>query len=66
MVASRDEKQLSAHRNMILNYDQSSKAHLTTAKGAPNKVDYSTTLNVYHGRELSLDPKHKELDQSVH
>jgi hypothetical protein len=57
---------LSAHRNLILNYDQSSKAHLTTAKGGPNKVDYKTSLNTYHGKELFVDPKHVDLDQGVH
>lgn len=66
MVATADKDAIEAHRKLLHTYDQSSKSYLTTAKGAPNKNDYSTSLNTYHGKELVVDPKHHDLDQSVH
>ena len=51
---------------MILAYDQSSKAHLTTAKGAPNLNDYKSLARVYHGQAPSADKTHHDLDLGVH
>lgn len=51
---------------MKLTYDQSSKAHLTSAKGAPNLNDYKSIGRVYHGQAQSVDRSHIELDLGVH
>lgn len=57
---------LDANKRMILAYDQSSKNHLTTAKGNPNVVDYKSTKKTYHGKELQVDKDHIDIDLGVH
>ena len=57
---------LDANNKMILAYDQSSKNHLTTAKGGPNVIDYKSTKKTYHGKELSVDTDHIAIDLGVH
>jgi len=47
-------------------YDQSSKSHLTTAKGAPNFNDYTSQAKIYHGKYKSVDKSHIDLDKGVH
>lgn len=40
---------------------------MTTAKGGPNVVDYKSSAYVFHGNENpTQDPKHQDLDVSVH
>ena len=51
---------------MILAYDQSSKNHLTTAKGVPNVNDYKSTKKTYHGKELKVDKEHIDIDLGIH
>ena len=57
---------LDANKKMILAYDQSSKNHLTTAKGCPNVNDYKSTKKTYHGKELKVDKDHIDIDLGVH
>ena len=49
MVIQPETVVLGQNRNIKLAYDQSSKNHLTTAKGAPNLNDYKSIGRVYHG-----------------
>ena len=66
MVVQPETVVLGQHRDMIIAYDQSSKAHLTSAKGGPNVNDYKSIGRVYHGHAHSVDRSHIELDLGVH
>ena len=66
MVVQPETVVLGQHRDMIIAYDQSSKAHLTSAKGGPNINDYKSIGRVYHGHAHSVDRSHIELDLGVH
>ena len=66
MVIMGAEVQLGQNRNIKLSYDQSSKAHLTSAKGAPNLNDYKSLSRVYHGQAKAVDQNHIDLDLGVH
>ena len=66
MVTKSGSVTLGKNRDIKLNYDQSSKAHLTTAKGGPNKADYTPVARVYHGKQLSVDPAHINIDEGIH
>ena len=66
MVVQKDTVQLGQSRDIILNYDQSSKAHLTSAKGGPNVNDYRSLSRVYHGQSKAVDKGHIDLDLGVH
>ena len=66
MVVQQETVQLGQNRNIKLNYDQSSKAHLTSAKGGPNLNDYKSLSRVYHGQSLAVDKHHIDLDLGVH
>jgi len=57
---------LTQHKDIIHAYDQSSKNHLTTAKGGPNVNDYTSTKKVYHGKSLQVERGHIDLDLGVH
>ena len=63
MVTKSGSVTLGKNRDIKLTYDQSSKAHLTTAKGVPNKADYTPVARVYHGKRLSVDPAHIDIDE---
>jgi len=66
MVTKSGSVSLGQNRDFKLSYDQSSKAHLTTAKGGPNAADYTPMARVYHGKRLSVDPAHLEIDEGIH
>lgn len=66
MVVQSETVQLGQHRNTQLNFDQSSKAHLTSAKGCPNLNDYKSLSRVYHGQSMTVDKNHLDLDLGVH
>ena len=66
MVMPGETVQLGQNRNTKLVYDQSSKAHLTSAKGGPNVNDYKSLSRVYHGQSQSVDKNHIDLDLGVH
>jgi len=66
MVVESATVRLGQNRATKLNFDQSSKAHLTSAKGAPNLNDYKSLSRVYHGQSLAVDKNHLDLDLGVH
>jgi ribosomal protein L30E len=66
MVTKSGSVTLGKNRDIKLTYDQSSKAHLTSVKGAPNKADYTPVARVYHGKRLSVDPAHIDIDEGIH
>lgn len=66
MVTKSGSVTLGKNRDIKLNYDQSSKAHLTTIKGSPHRADYVPIAQVFHGKRLSIDPAHFDIDESVH
>lgn len=66
MVVESATIQLGQNRTTKLAYDQSSKAHLTSAKGGPNLNDYKSLSRVYHGQSMSVDRNHIDLDLGVH
>jgi hypothetical protein len=66
MVTKSGSVTLGKGRDLKLNYDLGSKAHLTAAKGGPNKADYTPVARVYHGKLLSVDPAHVDIDEGVH
>jgi len=65
MVSKSGAVRLGKHRDFKLGCDQSSKAHLTTAKGGPNAADYTPIARVYHGKQLSVDPAHLDIDEGI-
>lgn len=66
MVTKSGSVTLGKGRDLKLNYDQGSRGHLTAAKGGSNKADYTPVARVYHGKQLSVDPAHIDIDQGVH
>jgi hypothetical protein len=55
IVTSPDTVNLGQNHLLKLDYDQSSKAHLTSAKGGVNKVDYKSQNKVFHGKAGRVD-----------
>ena len=48
-------------------FDQAPRKHLTKASDiGPNQSDYKSLAKVYHGKHLSVDQSHIELDKGVH
>ena len=41
------------------------KATNISANGIPNKVDYIPMTKIYHGKHLSVDPRHIDIDENV-
>ena len=66
IVTSPDTVKLDKNHDIKLQYDQSSKAHLTMAAGGPNKVDYKSQNKIFHGKAHKVNLKHVDLDIGVH
>lgn len=66
MVVATDSVNLGENHQIKLVFDQSSKSHLTTAKGAPNFNSYTSQARTSYGKYRSVDKKHQELDKGVH
>ena len=53
------------NKEIKYNYDESSKSYLTrTYNKSPN--DYKSQNRVYHGKSLTVDKKHQEIDKGIH
>ena len=66
IVTSPETVKLGQNRSIKLDFDQSSKAHLTSVKGAPNRIDYKSQNKVFHGKAGRVDKSHIDLDLGVH
>ena len=58
IVTSTGSVHLDEHKEIILNFDQSSKSYLTSVKGGANFNDYNSSNRVFHGKYQSVDKKH--------
>jgi hypothetical protein len=66
MVTKSGSVTLGQNRDIKLKNEWGSKTHLTTAKGVPNQPDYTPVTRVYHGKHLSVDPRHIDIDEGIH
>ena len=58
---------LNQNKEILNKFDHAPRSHLTTESPiSPNKVDYISQVRQYHGKPLSIDPSHVELDKGVH
>ena len=57
-MTTADEDFMKANKKFLAVYDQSDKTGLTKGQGLTAYVDYLSSQNIYHGKELSKDPRH--------
>lgn len=50
---------------MKKNYEQFFKNDLLSGQSITNKADYVPTAKVFHGKHLSLDPTHMDIDDKI-
>lgn len=67
IVTQQDTVTLGQNKEILNKFDQAPRAYLTMeSKISPNKADYVSNVKHYHGKPLSYNPSHVELDKGVH
>jgi hypothetical protein len=66
-VTGQETVALGKDKDILGRFDQAPRAYLTKASDiGPNVNDYTSIKNTYHGKQLSVDQTHIELDRGVH
>lgn len=65
MVTKSGSINLAKGRQQKLQNEQTFKSQYFTQKSIQNKRDYIPMANVYHGKHLSVDPKHIDIDENI-
>jgi len=65
MVTKSGSVSLGKGRETMVKNELSFKATNISANGIPNKVDYIPMTKIYHGKHLSVDPRHIDIDENV-
>lgn len=67
IVTQQETITLNKNKEILNKFDQAPRSYLTMESNIiPNKADYISNVKHYHGKPLTLNPSHVELDKGVH